>query len=109
MRKLAFPSVLVCSTAVAHSDVLAFTADVGDALQEIAQDEAEDKPTVFASDAVIAHLMAVSRAVDAWCVDVHHQTCLYTPVGSWVLLYARVCSVCICMPLFACVHIVFVL
>jgi hypothetical protein len=35
-------------------------------LQELAQDEAEDKPTVFASDAVVAHLMAASRAVNPW-------------------------------------------
>jgi hypothetical protein len=36
--------------------------------QELASDEAEDKATVFASDAVVAHLMAASRAVNPWYV-----------------------------------------
>ena len=35
-------------------------------IQELAQEESEEKATVFASDAVIAHLMAASRAVNPW-------------------------------------------
>jgi hypothetical protein len=36
--------------------------------QEIANDESETKPTVYATDAVIAHLMAATRASNPWCV-----------------------------------------
>ena len=41
--------------------------------QELASDEAEDKATVFASDAVVAHLMAASRAVNPWYVRVRRR------------------------------------